>query len=71
MVGVHPGGGRPALEVRDPELEIAVETLLTAEAAGDPMGRRPKARRSSLRALSAKLTAAGHPASRLDFIHFC
>ena len=59
-----PGGGRPAAAARDPELEAAVATLLTAETAGDPMGRRPKAKRSSLRALSAKLTAAGHPASR-------
>lgn len=59
-----PGGGRPTLEVRDPELETALETALAAETAGDPMGRRPKARRSSLRSLSARLTAAGHPASR-------
>jgi hypothetical protein len=59
-----PGGGRPAAEVRDPELESAVETLLAAETAGDPMGRRPKAKRSSLRTLATKLAEAGHPASR-------
>jgi hypothetical protein len=59
-----PGGGRPVLEVRDPELEAALETVLAAETAGDPMGRRPKAKRSSLRSLSTRLTAAGHPASR-------
>lgn len=59
-----PGGGRPVAEVRDPELESAVETLLAAETAGDPMGRRPKAKRSSLRTLATKLTDVGHPASR-------
>lgn len=60
-----PGGGRPMLEVHDPGLATAVETLLASETAGDPTGRRPKAKRSSLRALSAKLTAAGHPVSRM------
>lgn len=59
-----PGGGRPAAEVRDPALETAVETLLASETAGDPMGRRPKAKRSSLRTLATKLTVAGHPTSR-------
>lgn len=59
-----PGGGRRALEVRDPELETALGTMLASETAGDPMGQRPKATRSSLRARSARLTAAGHPASR-------
>lgn len=59
-----PGGGRPAAEVRDPDLQTAVETLLASETAGDPMGRRLKAKRSSLRAVCARLTAAGHPASR-------
>jgi hypothetical protein len=58
------GGGRPTLEVRDPELETALETVLAAETAGDPMGRRLKAKRGSLRSLSTRLTAAGHPASR-------
>jgi len=59
-----PGGGRLALDVEDPELEAVLETLLAAETAGDPMGQRPKAKRSSLRALSARLAAVGHPASR-------
>ena len=59
-----PGGGRPAAEVRDPELEATLETLLVSETAGDPMGRRPKAKRSSLAHLSTKLGAAKHPASR-------
>jgi Rhodopirellula transposase DDE domain len=59
-----PGGGRYALEVRDSTLEAALETILATETAGDPMGRRPKAKRSSLRSLAARLTMAGHPASR-------
>lgn len=58
-----PGGGRPAAEVHDPELEAVLEDLLASETAGDPMARRPKAKRSSLRHLSVKLAAAGHPAS--------
>lgn len=59
-----PGGGRPAREAQDPALPSALEQALAAETAGDPMGRRPKAKRSSLRHLSAALTAAGHPVSR-------
>lgn len=59
-----PGGGRPAREVQDPELVPALETLLAPETAGDPMGRRAKGKRSSLRHLSAALAAAGHSASR-------
>jgi hypothetical protein len=58
------GGGRPAAEVKDPRLEDTLETILTSETAGDPMGRRPKAKRSSLRHLSAVLKKKGHPASR-------
>jgi hypothetical protein len=58
------GGGRPAREVQDPGLSAALEGLLTPETAGDPMGRRAKSKRSSLRHLSATLAAAGHPASR-------
>ncbi len=61
-----PGDGRPVVEVRDPELEGAVETLLASETAGDPMGLHPKARHRSLRALSTKLTAAGHTTSRTN-----
>jgi Rhodopirellula transposase DDE domain len=59
-----PGGGRPAREAQDPALTPALEALLAAETAGDPMGRRAKAKRSSLRHLSTTLTAAGHAASR-------
>jgi transposase len=58
-----PGGGRPAREEQDPALEPALEALVAPETAGDPMGRRAKAKRSSLRHLSAALTAAGHPVS--------
>jgi len=59
-----PGGGRPAREDQDPALAPALEALLAEETAGNPMGRRPKAKRSSLRHLSATLTAAGHNVSR-------
>jgi transposase len=58
------GGGRPAREVQDAGLSMALEGLLTAETAGDPMGRRTKSKRRSLRQLSELLSAAGHPASR-------
>ena len=58
------GGGRPAAEVKDPRLEDTLETILTSETAGNPMGRRPKAKRSSLRRLSSVLKQKGHPASR-------
>jgi hypothetical protein len=59
-----PGGGRPEREAQDPELLPALEALLAPETAGDPMGRRAKSKRSSLRHLSTALNAAGHPASR-------
>ena len=58
------GGGRPEREAQDPELLPALEALLAPETAGDPMGRRAKSKRSSLRHLSTVLNAAGHPASR-------
>jgi hypothetical protein len=58
------GGGRPEREAQDPELLPALEALLAPETAGDPMGRRAKSKRSSLRHLSTALNAAGHPASR-------
>lgn len=38
--------------------------MLAEETAGDPMGRRPKAKRHSRAHLSATLTAQGHAASR-------
>ena len=59
-----PGGGRPTAEVRDPALIGALETLVAPATAGDPMGRRAKATRSSLATLSTALTAGGHPVSR-------
>jgi len=58
------GGGRPPREVQDPGLKPALEILLAPETAGDPMGRRAKAKRSSLAHLSEALAAAGHRASR-------
>lgn len=59
-----PGGGRPAREREDPALVPALVAALADETAGDPMGRRPKAKRSSLAQLSATLTTTGHAASR-------
>ncbi len=59
-----PGGGRPVREAQDPALVPALKTVLAEETAGDPMGRRPKAKRSSLAHLSATLTDQGHAASR-------
>jgi hypothetical protein len=49
------GGGRPDAEIKDPCLEDILETILTSEPAGDPMDRRPKAKRSSLRRPSSAL----------------
>ena len=59
------GGGRPAAEDQDPGLETALLELLESETAGDPMRRRAKGKRSSLRNLSLALTARGHPTSRM------
>src|SRR3954465_15462053 len=61
-----PGGGRPAREAQDPGLLPTLEALLAPETAGDPMGRRAKAKRSSLRHLSTALNAAGHPREPSD-----
>ena len=58
------GGGRPSRAAQDPGLLPALEALLAPETAGDPMGRRAKAKRSSLAHLSAALAQAGHVASR-------
>lgn len=60
-----PGGGRPAREEQDPGLTPALEKVLAEETADDPIGRRPKTKRSSLRHLTATLAAAGHALSRL------
>lgn len=57
-----PGGGRPALEVRDPALQSTLEEIVVPETAGDPQSR-AKYKRSSLRHLSARLAEEGHPAS--------
>ncbi len=59
-----PGGGRPAREAQDAALVPALEAVLAEETAGDPMGRRPKAKRSSLAHLSTTLAAQGHVVSR-------
>lgn len=59
------GGGRPTAEDRDPKLEEALLNVLASETAGDPMGRRAKAKRSSLRHLSQALAEEGHPVSRM------
>jgi hypothetical protein len=58
------GAGRPARERQDAGLTTALENLLEPETAGDPMGKRAKGKRRSLRQLSEALSAAGHPASR-------
>jgi transposase len=58
------GGGRPSREAQDPGLMPALEALLAPETAGDPMGQRAKAKRSSLAHLTAALAEVGHVASR-------
>lgn len=58
----RPGGGRKLTEVKDPGILAALESLLSDEVAGDPMGEQ-KWVRSSLRHLSAQLKQAGHEAS--------
>jgi len=58
----RPGGGRKLTEVKDPGIMAALEQLLADEIAGDPMGEQ-KWMRSSLRYLSERLAAEGHPAS--------
>ena len=57
-----PGGGRPRAEARDPTVLRALEQVLVAETAGDPMGA-AKYKRSSLRALSAQLKTHGYAVS--------
>ena len=58
------GGGRPLVEVRDPGLEPMLTRQLAVETAGDPMTKRKWAR-STLRRLSDRLTAGGHPVSHV------
>jgi hypothetical protein len=55
----RPGGGRKLTEVKDPGILAALESLLSDEVAGDPMGEQ-KWIRSSLRHLSEQLTQSGH-----------
>ena len=59
-----PGGGRPTVQQQDPGLEAVLASLLESETAGDPMGRRSKAKRSSLQHLRAALKQEGHSISR-------
>ena len=54
--------GRPPNEVRDPQLERALQEMLSHEVAGDPMSRQ-KWIRSSTRNLSTRLDEQGHKAS--------
>ena len=51
--------GRPLVEVKDPEIEPALERMLSDEIAGDPMGNQ-KWVRSSIRNLSKALKEQGH-----------
>jgi hypothetical protein len=51
--------GRKLAEVKDPDLEPALERILSDEVAGDPMGRQ-KWVRSSIRNLSKQLKEQGH-----------
>src|SRR3981081_454176 len=55
------GAGRKLTEVNDPELEPALQQMLSEEIAGDPMGPQ-KWVRSSLRNLSKRLRDQGHQA---------
>lgn len=55
------GGGRPATEQHDPQIESALEQILECETAGNPQGGR-KSKRSSLRQLSERLHEDGHSA---------
>ncbi len=56
------GGGRPAVEHKDPTIEDALRSLAEAETGGDPMGEQKWVRRS-LRHLSEELRNQGHEAS--------
>jgi Rhodopirellula transposase DDE domain len=53
--------GRKLAELKDPDIEPALERMLSDEVAGDPMGQQ-KWVRSSLRNLSKKLKEGGHQA---------
>jgi len=55
------GAGRKLTEVKDPEIETTLRTLLDEEVAGDPTGAQ-KWVRSSLRNISKRLKERGHQA---------
>jgi len=59
----RPGAGRKLTEVKDPGIIAALEQMFVDEEAGDPMGEQRWVR-SSLRHLSERLTAGGHPVGR-------
>jgi transposase len=60
----QPGGGRPPLASRDPQLTAALGELLEASTRGDPQS--PLCWTSqSTRALASQLAAAGHPVSHM------
>ena len=58
----RPGAGRKLTEVKDPCILTTLESLLSDEAAGDPMGEQ-KWVRNSLRHISERLKQAGHEVS--------
>lgn len=58
----RPGGGRKLTEIKDPTIEATLEQMLANEIAGDPMSEQRWVR-SSTRALSKRLEAAGYRAS--------
>ena len=58
----HPGGGRPALLRRDPQLPLTLEGLVEPLARGDPESPLRWTSKST-RVLAAELTAQGHPVS--------
>lgn len=58
----RPGGGRPALEVRDPDLPRGLEKLVEPLTSGDPQSPLRWTSKST-RALAAELVAQHHPVS--------
>ena len=58
----RPGGGRPLIEVVDPELPDCLDALVEPLSRGDPQSPLRWTLKST-RALSAELTAEGHPIS--------
>jgi hypothetical protein len=58
----HPGGGRPQLVVRDPDLPRVLEALVEPGTRGDPESPLRWTCKST-RTLAAELTAQNHPAS--------